>query len=83
MNKNNQLIVLAFKDFLADFQKKDGRHDCFSIFLLYFFSLTFSTCVIATVFNFSGEINMQPSFILVDTVCISLEMLPLVLQAIL
>ena len=54
---NKQFIVLAFKDFLADFVKKDGCHDCFSIFVVYFFSLTFSTCIIGTVFNFSGEMN--------------------------
>ena len=54
----DQPIVLAFKEFLADFQKrKDGRHDYFSIFVLYFFSLFFLICVIATVFNCSGEIN--------------------------
>ena len=79
---NNHPIVLGFKDFLADFQKKDGPHDCFSIFVLYFFLAHFLYLCYR---HFIGEINynynMQLFFILVDTACISLEMLPLVLQA--
>ena len=42
---NNQLIVLAFKDFLADFEKQDGRHSHFPIF------------VTATVLKLSGKIR--------------------------
>ena len=33
---NNQLIVLALKDFLAHFEKQDGLHSRFSDFILYF-----------------------------------------------
>ena len=50
---NNQLIALAIKDFSAYFEKQDGRHSCFSDFSL----LSFSGCVIATVFKPSGEIR--------------------------
>ena len=54
---NNQLIVLVLKDFFADFEKQDGRHRRFSTFFLHFSSSSYSGCVIATVFKFSGQIS--------------------------
>ena len=54
---NNQLIVLALRHFLTDFEIQDGRHSRFSIFILNFTSHGYYGCVIATVFKFSGQIR--------------------------
>ena len=70
------MAITMFQAWLFDGKKSHKSKSCD----LYFFSLTLSVCVIATVFNFSGGINycnMQLFFILVDTACILLEMLPL------
>ena len=53
---NNQPIVLALKHFMADFEKQDGHNSRFSIFVLNFL-FYYNGCLIATVFNLSGEIN--------------------------
>ena len=55
---NNHLIVLALKDFLADFENQDGCHSRFlKIFTLNFTSHCYYGCVVATVFKLSGEIR--------------------------
>ena len=55
--RNNQLIVLVPKDFLAHFEKQDGHHSHFSDFILNFMSHYYYGCVIATVFKLLGEIR--------------------------
>ena len=54
---NNQPVVLAFKDFLADFEKQDNRQSRFSIVLLYFTLRSLPWFVMATVLIFLGIIN--------------------------
>ena len=54
---NNQLIVLELKDFWLIFENKMAVIGVFLIFILYFLSHSYYGCVIATVFNLSGEIR--------------------------
>ena len=54
---NNQLIVIALRYFLADFEKQDGRHSHFLIFVLNFPLHSCCGCVIATVCKLSEEIK--------------------------
>ena len=53
----NWIIVLAFKDFLADLEKQHGRHSSFSYLYSSFSSYSYCGCVIATVFKLSREIR--------------------------
>ena len=55
---NNQLIVLAIKYFLADFEKnKMAAIAVFPIPIINFLSHSYYGCLIATVFKLSGKIS--------------------------
>ena len=54
---NNQLIVLAFREFLVILKNKMAAIAVLTIFILNFTSHGYYGCVIATVFKLSGQIR--------------------------